>query len=89
MAKPLPPIEDYYGTEIKVDVVLTSPAPVVDLERSASPEMEDAARDYVQGDGGIRVRSFDRLDPDQADELADRLKAAAKEARANASSHPA
>jgi hypothetical protein len=63
MAKQLPPIEDYYGTEISVQAVGHSAGFMVDLERRQSAHFE----------------SFDSLTSDQARDLANRLNQAADE----------
>lgn len=65
------PIEDYYGTEITVDLVYKSGGVFVYLERvTTEPD--------PNGLHGAVVESFDRLTPEQALDLAERLKHAAE-----------
>lgn len=63
MPRKVEPITDHYGTEITVEALMGSIGPCVDIERRASnPERYD----------------FDRLTPEQALDLADRLREAAE-----------
>lgn len=62
-----PPITDHYGTVISVQPLIGSTGPAVDVERS----LWDPAT-------GKRRTDFDRLTPEQALDLADRLREAAE-----------
>lgn len=73
MAK-LKPIEDYYGTEISVEVCGHSNGFMVDVDRHWTEQDPCAVgRAFVDRD------EFDSLTPEQARDLAGRLIAAAEE----------
>ena len=70
---PRPPITDRYGTEITVEPLMSSIGPCVDLERSGV-RLGSAA-------GATELSEFqehDRLTPEQALDLAERLTKAAE-----------
>lgn len=64
-------IEDYYGTKFEVEVLYKSAGAFVYMDRLPTEEFLKAGEQA----------SMDRLSPDQAENLARRLIAAAKEIR--------
>ena len=66
------PLIDWYGTEIKVEPLMGSSGPCVDLEREWTEPV-----DYTLIKGEDRS-SFDRLTPEQAIELGEWLREAAE-----------
>ena len=63
-------ITDHYGTEITVEPLMGSIGPCVDMERRWT--------ESVYGVGTVEHDSCDRLTPEQALDLADRLREAAE-----------
>jgi len=57
---PRKPIEDYYGGEVKVQPLMASPGPMVDVEHEWTEHGKD---------GPVDCSQYFRLTPDQAREL--------------------